>query len=233
MEENLAELRNELDKAIKAPKTRKSEYYNQIKNIRDKINRLEKKLLHVDDEPILPEDILMTDEYLNTICFNEDYLKAYVIAMRFLPVKVKIVRVLWYLKNGKAEFRRSLKINKDNYAPFSIPLITGENMTCKVNLRSFYEASDIEKVLKKMFMIYEGKEEPIDKIDFDIVDNGMEEEVENENENTMAANEDEDEDDDYEIPEATKERKKKEERRKKHYNNSMNYFKETKTMRYL
>ena len=133
--------------------------------------------------------------------------------MRFLPVKVNIVRVLWYLKNGKAEFRRSLKINKDNYVPFSIPLITGENVTCKVNLRSFYEASDIEKVLKKMFMIYEGKE-PIDKIDFDIVDNGMEEEVENGNENTMAAIEDkdEDEDEDCETPEATKERKK--ERRK-------------------
>ena len=76
MEENLAELRNEVIKAKDSPKTRKSEYYNQIKNIRDKINRLEKKLLHVDDEPILPEDILMTDEYLNTICFNEDYLKA-------------------------------------------------------------------------------------------------------------------------------------------------------------
>ena len=60
-----------------------------------------------------------------------------------------------------------------------------------------------------MLMIYEGKEEPIDKIDFDIVDNGMEEEVENENENTMAANED-DIDEDYETPEATKERKKKE-----------------------
>ena len=160
-------------------------------------------------------------------------------AMRFLPVKVKIVRVLWYLKNGKAEFRRSLKIDKDNYVPFSIPLITGENVTCKVNLRSFYEASDIEKVLKKMFMIYEGKEEPIDKIDFDIVDNGMEEEVENGKENTMAAiedkdeDEDEDEDDDYETPEATKERKKKVERRKKHYNSSVNYFKETKNMRYL
>ena len=41
-----------------------------------------------------------------------------------------------------------------------------------------------------MLMIYEGKEEPIDKIDFDIVDNEMEEEVENENENTMVANED-------------------------------------------
>ena len=78
-------------------------------------------------------------------------------------------------------------------------------MTCKVNLRSFYEASDIEKVLKKMFMIYEGKEEPIDKIDFDIVDNGMEEEVVNENKNTMAVIEEED--DDYETPEATKERK--------------------------
>ena len=162
--------------------------------------------------------------------------------MRFLPVKVKIVKVLWYLKNGKAEFRRSLKINRDNYVPFSIPLITGENMTCKVNLRSFYEASDIEKVLKKMLMIYEGKEEPIDKIDFDTVDNGMEEEVENENENNMAANEDgedeeedkdEDEDEDCETPEIIKERKKKVERRKKHYNSSVNYFKETKTMRYL
>ena len=212
MEEDLAELRNELIKAKDSPKTWKSEYYNQIKNIWDKINRLEKKSLHVDDEPILPEDILMTDEYLNTICYNEDHLKAYVISMRFLPVKVKIVKVLWYLKNGKAELRRSLKINKDNYVPFSIPMITGENVTCKVNIHSFYEASDIEKVLKKMFMIYEGKEEPIDKIDFDIVDNGMEEEVENGNENTMAAIEDKDEDkdEDYETPEATKERKKKE-----------------------
>ena len=72
-----------------------------------------------------------------------------------------------------------------------------------MNLRSFYEASDNEKVLKKMLMIYEGKEEPIDKIDFDIVDNEMEEEVENENENTMVANEDED----YETPEIIQERK--------------------------
>ena len=144
----------------------------------------------------------MTDEYLNTICFNEDHLKSYVIAMRFLPVKVKIVRVLWYLKNGKAEFKRSLKIDKDNYIPFSIPLITGENVTCKVNLRSFYEASDIEKVLKKMLMIYEGKEEPIDKIDFDIVDNEMEEEIENENENTMVANVEDNDDNkiDYNPP---------------------------------
>ena len=47
--------------------------------------------------------------------------------------------------------------------------------------------------MKKMLMIYEGKVEPVDKIDFDIVDNEMEEEVENENENTMVANEDEDE----------------------------------------
>ena len=41
-------------------------------------------------------------------------------------------------------------------------------------------------------MIYEGKEEPIDNIDIDIVDNEMEEEVKNENgdENTMVANED-------------------------------------------
>ena len=62
-----------------------------------------------------------------------------------------------------------------------------------MNLRSFYEASEIEKVMKKMLMIYEVKEEPIDNIDFDIVDNEMEEEVENENENTMVANEDEDE----------------------------------------
>ena len=55
--------------------------------------------------------------------------------MRFLPVKVKIVRVLWYLKNGKADFRKSLKIDNDNYVPFSIPMITCENVTCKVNLR--------------------------------------------------------------------------------------------------
>ena len=68
----------------------------------------------------------MTDEYLNTICYNEDHLKSYVKAMRFLPVKVKIVRVLWYLKNGKAEFRKSLKIDNDDYVPFSIPMITGE-----------------------------------------------------------------------------------------------------------
>ena len=33
--------------------------------------------------------------------------------------------------------------------------------------------------MKKMVMIYEGKEEPIDNIDIDIVDNEMEEEVEN------------------------------------------------------
>ena len=71
--------------------------------------------------------ILMADEYLNTICYNEDHLKSYVKAMRFLPVKVKIVRVLWYLKNGKAEFRKSLKIDNDDYVPFSIPMITGED----------------------------------------------------------------------------------------------------------
>ena len=73
-----------------------------------------------------------------------------------------------------------------------------------------------------MLMIYKGKEEPIDKIDFDIVDNGMEEEVENENENNMAVIEedkdkdkdkDEDEDEDCETPEATKERKKEESRK--------------------
>ena len=94
MEERMAELRNELDKAMKAPKTRIPEYYNRIKNIEDKIKCKEKKLLHVDDEPIQPVDILMTDEYLNTICFNEDHLKSYVKVMRFLLVKVKIVRVL-------------------------------------------------------------------------------------------------------------------------------------------
>ena len=135
MEDRKAELRNELDKAMKAPKTRILEYNNRIKNIKDKIKRKEEKLLHVDDKPILRVDILMTDEYLNTICYNEDHLKSYVKAMRFLPVKVKIVRVLWYLKNGKAEFRKSLKIDNDDYVPFSIPMITGENVTCKMNLR--------------------------------------------------------------------------------------------------
>ena len=92
-------------------------------------------MLHVDDKPILPADILMTDEYLNTICYNEDHLKSYLKAMRFLPVKVKRVRVLWYLKNGKADFRKSLKIDNDDYVPFSIPMITGEDVTCKMNLR--------------------------------------------------------------------------------------------------
>ena len=48
--------------------------------------------------------------------------------------------------------------------------------------------------MKKMVMIYEGKEEPIDNIDFDIVANEMEEEVENEDENTMVANEEDDDD---------------------------------------
>ena len=127
LEDRKAELRNELSKAMKAPKTRILEYYNRIKNIDDKINHLEEQLLHVDDKPILPADILMTDEYLNTICYNEDHLKSYVKAMRFLPVKVKIVRVLWYLKNGKADFRKSLKIDNDDYVPFSIPMITGED----------------------------------------------------------------------------------------------------------
>ena len=127
MEDGKAELRNELDKAIKAPKTRKSQYNNRVKSIEDKIKRKEEQLLHVDDKPILPVDILMTDEYLNTICYNEDHLKSYVKAMRFHPVKVKIVRVLWYLKNGKAEFRKSLKIDNDDYVPFSIPMITGED----------------------------------------------------------------------------------------------------------
>ena len=79
-------------------------------------------------------------------------------------------------------------------------------------------------------MIYEGKEEPIDKIDFDIVDNEMEEEVENENENTMVANEEEDDDDDdgededddddddnedYETPEIIQEKKIEEGRKKR------------------
>ena len=67
MEDRKAELINELDKAIKAPKTRILEYHTRVKNIEDKIKRLEKKSLHVDDKPILPVDILMTDEYLNTI----------------------------------------------------------------------------------------------------------------------------------------------------------------------
>ena len=165
MEDRKAELINELDKAIKAPKTKVLEYHTRVKNIEDKIKRKEKQLLHVDDKPILSVDILMTDEYLNTICYNKDHLKSYVKAMRFLPVKVKIVRVLWYLKNGKADFRKSLKIDNDDYVPFSIPIITGENVTCKVNLRCFYEASDIEKVMKKMLMIYEVKEETIDNID--------------------------------------------------------------------
>ena len=135
LEEDLVELRNELDKAIKAPKTRILEYHTRVKNIEDKIKRKEEQLLHVDDKPILPVDILMTDEYLNTICYNEDHLKSYVKAMRFLPVRVKIVRVLWYLKNGKADFRKSLKIDNDDYVPFSIPMITGENVICKMNLR--------------------------------------------------------------------------------------------------
>ena len=127
MEDRKADLRNELSKAMKAPKTRILEYYNRVKSIKDKIKRIEEQLLHVDDKPILPVDILMTDEYLNTICYNEDHLKSYVKGMRFLPVKVKIVRVLWYLKNGKADFRKSLKIDNDNYVPFSIPMITGED----------------------------------------------------------------------------------------------------------
>ena len=127
LEDRKAELINELDKAIKAPKTRILEYHTRVKNIDDKINRLEEQLLHIDDKPILPADILMTDEYLNTICYNEDQLKSYVKGMRFLPVKVKIVRVLWYLKNGKADFRKSLKIDNGYYVPFSIPMITGED----------------------------------------------------------------------------------------------------------
>ena len=57
--------------------------------------------------------------------------------------------------------------------------------------------------MKKMLMIYEGKEVPVDKIDFDIVANEMEEEVENGDENTIVANEDEN----YETPEIIQERK--------------------------
>ena len=113
LEDRKAELINELDKAIKAPKTRILEYHNRVKNIKEKIKRIEKKSLHIDDKPILRVDIFMTDEYLNSICYNEDHLKEYVKAMRFHPVKVKIVRVLWFLKNGKAEFRKFLKIDND------------------------------------------------------------------------------------------------------------------------
>ena len=41
MEENLAELRNELIKAKDSPKTRKTEYNTIIKNNKDKTNHLE------------------------------------------------------------------------------------------------------------------------------------------------------------------------------------------------
>ena len=94
LEDRKAELINELDKAIKAPKTRILEYHNRVKNIKEKIKRIEKKSLHIDDKPILRVDIFMTDEYLNSICYNEDHLKEYVKAIRFLPVQVKRVRVL-------------------------------------------------------------------------------------------------------------------------------------------
>ena len=40
MEDRLAELRNELDKAMKAPKTRILEYHTRVKNIEDLIKRL-------------------------------------------------------------------------------------------------------------------------------------------------------------------------------------------------
>ena len=53
MEDRKAELRNELDKAMKAPKTRILEYHTRVKNIEDKIKRKEEQLLHVDDEPII------------------------------------------------------------------------------------------------------------------------------------------------------------------------------------
>ena len=64
-----------------------------------------------------------------------------------------------------------------------------------------------------MVMIYEGKEEPIDNIDIDIVDNEMEEEVENGDENTIVANEEDDED--YETLEIIQERKREESRKKR------------------
>ena len=57
MEDRKAELINELDKAIKAPKTRILEYHTRVKNIKEKIKRKEEQLLHVDDKPILPVDI--------------------------------------------------------------------------------------------------------------------------------------------------------------------------------
>ena len=54
-----------------------------------------------------------------------------------------------------------------------------------------------------MLLIYEGKVEPINNINIDIVANEMEEEVENGDENIMIANEEEDD----ETPEEMKERK--------------------------
>ena len=62
MEDRKAEFRNELDKSMKAPKTRILEYHTRVKNIKEKIKRKEKSLRYVDDMPILPVDILMTDE---------------------------------------------------------------------------------------------------------------------------------------------------------------------------
>ena len=53
LEDRKAELINELDKAIKAPKTRILEYHTRVKNIEDKIKCKEEQLLHVDDEPII------------------------------------------------------------------------------------------------------------------------------------------------------------------------------------
>ena len=41
-EDRKAEMRNELDKAMKAPKKRNSEYYTRIKNSKDKIQCKEK-----------------------------------------------------------------------------------------------------------------------------------------------------------------------------------------------
>ena len=53
LEDRKAELINELDKAIKAPKTRILEYHTRVKNIEDKIKRKEEQLHLVDDEPII------------------------------------------------------------------------------------------------------------------------------------------------------------------------------------
>ena len=53
LEDRKAELRNELDKAMKASKTRILEYHTRVKNIEDKIKRKEEQLHLVDDKPII------------------------------------------------------------------------------------------------------------------------------------------------------------------------------------